>query len=209
MERLTGSARGYAVSVGGFVSIAGEEHGPMRTRQARIGSAIFFDCEPYLQRCSQPCPNLPVSIVGNANPTRLCDLETHCNIDPITKDIIVSDDSITDVNADAELDPLVLRNIDIFVRPCRVEFVGTSHGVDDALDDASVMINDFGIKKRLSKSFQSRRRAFFVDKRQEPATSAAARIVASRRSACSLLEDAPSGRGEIERSYSIIVDLSG
>ena len=40
MEGLSGSARGCAVSVGVFV--AGEELGPMRTRQARIGSAIFL-----------------------------------------------------------------------------------------------------------------------------------------------------------------------
>ena len=47
MEGLSGSARGCAVSVGGFVSIAGEELAPMRARQTRIGSAIFFKaCEP-------------------------------------------------------------------------------------------------------------------------------------------------------------------
>ena len=40
MEGLSGSARGCAVSVGIFV--AGEELGLMRTRQARIGSAIFL-----------------------------------------------------------------------------------------------------------------------------------------------------------------------
>ena len=116
-----------------------------------------------------------MSIVGNANPTRLCDpFETHCNIDTITKDIIVCDDNITDVNADAKFDPLVLRHIGILFCHAALDVVGTSHGVDHAgelnesavpgvLDDASAMISDFGIEKRLSESFQLRQRAFFVD----------------------------------------------
>jgi hypothetical protein len=117
--------------------------------------------------------NLPVSIVGNANPTRLSDpFETHCNIDPITKDIIVCDDNITDVNADAKFDPLVLRHIGILFAARWI--LSASHGVDHAgelnksavpgvLDDTSVMLSDFGIEKRLSESFQLRQRAFFVD----------------------------------------------
>ena len=106
-----------------------------------------------------------MSIVGNANPTRLCDpFETHSNIDTITKDIIVSDDDITDVNADAKFDPLVLRHIGILFCHAALDVVGTSHGVDHAgelnesavpgvLDDTSVMLSDFGIEKRLSESF--------------------------------------------------------
>jgi hypothetical protein len=175
MDGLSGSARGCAVSVGVFV--AGEELGPMRTRQARIGSAIFLRVwgAHILQGALNLATNLPVSIVGNANPTRLCDpFETHCNIDTITKDIIVCDDNITEVNADAKFDPLVLRHIGILFCHAALDVVGTSHGVDHAgelnesavpgvLDDTSVMLSDFGIEKRLSESFQLRQRAFFVD----------------------------------------------
>ena len=159
-----------------------------------------------------------MSIVGNANPTRLCDpFETHCNIDPITKDIIVFDDNITDVNADAKFDPLVLRHIDILFRHAALDFVGTSHGVDHAgelnesavpgiLDDASVMLSDFGIEKRLSKSFQLRQRAFFVD----PYQAARARDIRRQNSRQSPLyvlaaQDPPPGLGEIEWLYSRIV----
>jgi hypothetical protein len=35
--------------------------------------------------------------------------------------------------------------------------------VPGILDDASMMLSDFRIEKRFSKSFQSRERAFFVD----------------------------------------------
>jgi hypothetical protein len=55
-----------------------------------------------------------------------------------------------------------------------LNFDGTAYGIHDApelnegavpciLDDTSVMLNDFGIEKLLSKSFQLRQRAFFVD----------------------------------------------
>ena len=101
---------------------------------------------------SDLAPNLPVSIVGNANPTRLCDpFETHRNIDPVTIDVIFVDNNITDVNADAKFDPLVLRHIGILFRHAALDFVGTSDGIDHAgeldesavsgvLDDASAMI---------------------------------------------------------------------
>ena len=159
-----------------------------------------------------------MSIVGNANPTRFCDpFETHCNIDPVTKDIIVFDDNITDVNADAKFDPLVLRHIGILFRHAALDFVGTSHGVDHAgelnesavpgiLDDTSVMLSDFGIEKRLSESFQLRQRAFFVD----PYQAARARDIRRQNSCQSPLyvlaaQDAPPGLGEIEWLYSRIV----
>ena len=149
-----------------------------------------------------------MSIVGNANPARLRDpFETHCNIDPVTKDIVVFDDNITDVNADAKFDPLVLRHIGILFGHAALDFVGTSHGVDHAgelnesavpgiLDDASVMLSDFGIEKRLSESFQLRQRAFFVD----PYQAARARDIRRQNSRQSPLyvlaaQDAPPARG--------------
>ena len=116
-----------------------------------------------------------MSIVGNTNTTRFCDpFETHRNIDPITKDIVVFDDNITNVNADAKLDPLDLRYIYIVFGHAALNFDRTAYGIDDAgeldesavpgiLDDAPAMIRDLWIKKRLSNSFQLRQRAFFVD----------------------------------------------
>ncbi|HEV7392144.1 MAG TPA: hypothetical protein VGO08_10900, partial [Burkholderiales bacterium] len=41
---------------------------------------------------------MSVGIIGKADTARFCvSFETHCNIDPITKDIIVFDNNITDV----------------------------------------------------------------------------------------------------------------
>src|SRR5260370_17321475 len=95
-------------------------------------------------------------------------VKSHVRVSPS-----VFDDNITDVNADAKFDPLDLRHIDILFGHAALDFVGTSHGVDHAgelnesavpgiLDDASVMLGDFGIEKPLSASFQLRHRAFFV-----------------------------------------------
>ena len=173
----------------------------------RFGNILESLCPHILKGALNLAPNLPVSIVGNANPTRFCDpFETHCNIDPITKDIIICDDNITDMNADAKFDPFVLRHIGILFRHAALDFVGASHGVDHAgelnesavpgiLDDTSVMLSDFGIKKRLSKSFQLRQRAFFVD----PYQAARARDIRRQNSRQSPLyvlaaQDAPPAR---------------
>jgi len=65
------------------------------------------------------------------------------------------------------------------------------------------MISDFGIKKRLSKSFQLSQRAFFVDPHQA-ARAHDIRRQNSRQSPLYVLaaQDAPPGLGEIECLYS-------
>jgi hypothetical protein len=88
-----------------------------------------------------------------------------------------------------------------------LNFDGAAYGIYDAaeldesavpgiLDDAPAMISDFGIKKRLSKSFQLRQRAFFVD----PYQAARARDIRRQNSRQSPLyvlaaQDAPHARG--------------
>lgn len=78
------------------------------------------------------------------------------------------------MNADAKFDPIVLRHIIILFRYAALDFVRASDCINYAgelnegtvpgiLDDTSVMLSDFGIEKRISKSFQLRQRAFFVD----------------------------------------------
>jgi hypothetical protein len=58
--------------------------------------------------------DLTLRVVGDANAARLRDsLKAHRDIHCITQDVVFVDDYIADVNADAELDPLILRHIDI------------------------------------------------------------------------------------------------
>jgi hypothetical protein len=120
-------------------------------------------------------PDLPIGIIGHADPARFGDpLKAGSNIDPITKDIVVFNDNITDVNADAKFNPLDLRYVDIVFGHAALNFDRAAYGIYDAaelgesavpriLDDTSAMISDFGIEKRPSESFQLRQRAFFVD----------------------------------------------
>src|SRR5437016_4263535 len=184
----------------------------------RFGDILQGLRTQILKRYIYLAPNLPTCVVRNADTARLCDpFETHCNVDPITKDIVLFDNDITDVNADAEFDPLVLRHVDVLFGHAALNFVGTSYRVDHAgelgnsavpgiLDDTSVMLSDFGIEKRPSKRFQSRQRAFFV----YPYQAARARDIRRQNSRQSPLymiaaQDAPPRLGEIECSYSTIV----
>src|SRR5216117_2058857 len=51
---------------------------------------------------------------------------------PRCKNIVLFDNNITDVNADAEFDLLVLRHVDILFGHAALNFGRTSHGVDHA-----------------------------------------------------------------------------
>src|SRR5712672_3093779 len=158
--------------------------------------------------------DLPVSVVGDADAARLSNsLQPRCDVDAVAKDIIFIDDDVADVDADAKFDPLALRYIDILFGHTALNFDGAACGLYGAaeldesavpgiLDDAPVMISDFGIKKRLSKSFQLRQRAFFVDPNQA-ARASDIRRQNSRQSPLYVLaaQDAPHAR-EIECSYS-------
>ena len=130
---------------------------------------------PYPRMCSQPChePAGEHRRKCKSHPAPSDPFETRCNIDAHhQRDAIVCDDNITEVNADAKFDPLVLRHIGILFCHAALDAVGTSHGVDHAgelnesaipgvLDDTSVMLSDFGIRKASFESFQLRQRAFF------------------------------------------------
>ena len=183
----------------------------------RFGDILQGLRAQILKRYIYLATNLPTRVIRNADTARLCNpFETHRNIDPITKDIVLFDNNITDVNADAEFDPLVLRHVDVLFGHAALNFVGTSHGVDHAgelgnsavpgiLDDTSVMLSDFGIENRSSKRFQSRQRAFFV----YPYQAARARDIRRQNCCQSSLyvlaaQDAPRA-GEIEWLYSRIV----
>jgi hypothetical protein len=154
-------------------------------------------------------PDLPIGIIGHADPARFGDaLKARSNINPIAKDIVVFNDNITDVNADAKFNPLDLRYIDIVFGHAALNFDRAAYGIYDAaeLDESAVpgILDDviLGSKSVLLRAFScaSVPSSSIPIKRQEPATSAA-RIAASRRSTCSLLKRHPPKLGEIEISY--------
>jgi hypothetical protein len=120
-------------------------------------------------------PDLPIGIVRHADPARLGDaLKAGDNVDAITEDVVVIENDVTDVNADPKFDPLIRRHGGILFSRAALDFNRAAYGIYDTaeldesaipciLDDTSVMLTDFRIEKRFSKSFQLRQRAFFVN----------------------------------------------
>ena len=126
----------------------GKRFGPVRERIGRhlwSGETVYPNtpdthgfgdipkrlCAHILEGEVDLAPNLPVNVVGNTDTTRFCDpFETHRNIDSVTKDVVVFNNNIPDVDADAKFDPFALRHIGILFCHAALDFVGTSHGVD-------------------------------------------------------------------------------
>ena len=149
-------------------------------------------------------PDLPVGVIGQADPARFCNaFKTGSNVDAVAKDIVVIDDDVADVDADAEFDPLILRHRSVLLGHAALDFNGAAYCIDGAgkldqhavagrLDDAASMGGYRGINEGLSDSLQPGQSAFLVEpiRRLYPATSAA-RIAASRRSTRSPVKKAP------------------
>src|ERR1700694_439235 len=117
----------------------------------RFGDILQRLRAQILKRNVYLAPNLPMCIVGNADSARFGDpFKSHRNIDPITIDVIVFDDNITDVDADAKFDPFVLRYIGVLCGNAALNFDGTAYRINHAaelnesavtgiLDDASAV----------------------------------------------------------------------
>jgi hypothetical protein len=54
------------------------------------------------------------------------------DVDPITVNVALVDDNVADLDADAEYDPAIFRNIDITLGHPPLNVHGTPHGVDGA-----------------------------------------------------------------------------
>src|ERR1700724_455387 len=107
--------------------------------------------------------NLPVRIVGDADAARLGDsLKARCDIDTIAEDIVVVDDDIPDVNANAKFDPEFMRYAGVLFSHLALEFHRKArcidragkldqHAVASGLHDAAAVRSDPRIDKCLSK----------------------------------------------------------
>ena len=105
---------------------------------------------------------MPLRVVGDADPAGRCNpFKARRNVDPVAKDIVVVDDDISDMDADAVLDSDVLQDVGIQFRHYALDFNRATCGVDGAgkfgeyavtrrLDDAASMGGYGGINKRLS-----------------------------------------------------------
>ena len=131
--------------------------------QARIGSADILQglLTDIIERDVDLAANLPMGVVGDADAARLGDsLEARRDIDTIAENIVVVDDDVADMDADAEFDPEVRGHVDIALGHCALDFHRAAHRIDSAgeldqhavaggLDDAAAVRGDPGIDERL------------------------------------------------------------
>jgi hypothetical protein len=76
---------------------------------------------------------LPLRIVRDANAAGLCDaLQSRGDVDAVAKYIVVVNDDVADVNADAEFDSLVLRDRSILLSHTTLDLDGASRCIDRA-----------------------------------------------------------------------------
>jgi hypothetical protein len=106
--------------------------------------------------------NLPIGIIGQADPAWFGDaFKAGSNIDAVAENIILIKNDITDMNADAEFYPLILRHGGILLGHAALEFNRAAHRIDGAgkldqhsvtrsLDDVAAMRRDCGVDKRCS-----------------------------------------------------------
>jgi hypothetical protein len=151
---------------------------PQPPRAHRLGNilqalrAYIFKGEIYL------AANLALRIVRDADAAGLCDPFKPCrNINAVAKDVIVIEDDVTDVNTNAEFDPLQLRHRGILLSHTTLDLDGASGCIDGTskldkqtvagrLNYPSAMRGDGGIDKGLSDDLEPGQHAFFVGTHQ-------------------------------------------
>jgi hypothetical protein len=76
-------------------------------------------------------PDLPIGIIGHADPARFGDaLKAGSNVDSIAEDVVVIENDVTDVNADAKFDPLIQRLGGILLGHVALDFNRIAHRID-------------------------------------------------------------------------------
>ena len=109
-------------------------------------------------------PDLPIGVIGYAYAARLGDaLKPRGDVDAVTENVVVIKNDVTDMDADAEFDPLILRHSGILLGHAALHFNRTSnrincagkldqHAVAGRLDDAASMGGYSGVSNGLSDS---------------------------------------------------------
>jgi hypothetical protein len=119
-------------------------------------------------------PNLPVRVIRDAYATGLRQsLQTRRHIHAVAENVTSIDDDITDIDADAELDALLIRHpgialghpaLDIKSAAHCVHYAAkfSQHPVSGVLDDPATVFGDLGIDKSAQMGLKLDVRALFV-----------------------------------------------
>ena len=148
-----------------------------------------------VERLGQLIPDLLTYCSRDADPTGLWQpFQSRRNIHAIAEDVVLLNDHIAEVDADAKLDPLGSRNGGVAPGHPPLHLNRTAHGVDDALElgketiagvlyDPAPVLRDLRIDQFPEVAFQPLVRPLLIGapiRREYPATSAA-RIAVRRR----------------------------
>src|SRR6266853_877247 len=148
----------------------------------RSRDVLQLDLALVVETYIDPVTDLIVNSTRDRNASRHSDaFEPRCNIDAIAEDIVVVDDDVSQMDADAELDPLGLGYLRVLASHAALNFDGALRCIDgtgkfdqqtvaSGLDDAAAMFGDCGVDKRFSESLQLRQRAFLVGTNQAAIT---------------------------------------
>jgi len=111
---------------------------------------------------------------AEADPARLSQrFEPGCNVDAVAEDVAILDDDVTDIDAHAKFDALVLGHRGVALGHLALQLDRTAHRVDDAgelgkeavaggFDDAPAVLGDLEIGEFTANRPQRRQRALFV-----------------------------------------------
>jgi hypothetical protein len=101
--------------------------------------------------------NLIVHDVADADAASVCNpFQTCCDVHPITKNVTAIDDDVTDIDANAELDPLLLWHLGVALDHSSLDIYSAAHCIHDAgefyqhalaggLDDPPAVFVNLGI----------------------------------------------------------------
>src|ERR1043166_9625745 len=77
--------------------------------------------------------DLPIGVIGDADPAGLCNaLESRGNIDAIAEDVVVIDDDVADMDADADFDAAVRPDIRVLSRHAVLDFDRAARSIHGA-----------------------------------------------------------------------------
>jgi len=134
----------------------------------RTGDVLDFPCPEVLESQAQLVEHIVADRAADANAAGLRQrLQTRRDVDAVTKNIVVIDDDVADVDADPEVDALLGRQTRIPLGHAALHVDRAAHRVDDAgelqqqsiagsLDDPAVVLSDLGVDQLAPVRFQGR-----------------------------------------------------
>jgi hypothetical protein len=134
---------------------------PISPRSHRLSDVLEGPWSKVIPHDLDLASNLPIGVIRHTNPARFGNgLKTRCNVDAVTEDVVFVDDDIPDMDADPELDLLILRHRGVLVSHAKLDFEGTpyriysagefdQHSVPGRFDDAASMGGYRGINEGL------------------------------------------------------------